>query len=910
MAVKKSEIYSSLWAACDKLRGGMDSSEYKNYILTLLFIKYVSDKYMNKGPYEDLTVFDKANDPEQDPDKKVGCSFSDLVSLKGTKNIGEGMDKIIARLAEANSESGLKGIIDIAHFNDEIKLGSGKEMVDKLTDLISIFQRPELDFSKNRAEGDDIIGDAYEYLMRKFATESGKSKGQFYTPAEVSRIMAHILGIDQCDDEATVCDPACGSGSLLIRAVAAAPHEIMGFGQEKEITTAGLAKMNAVLHKKPQITIKSGNTFANPQFFDEVDSSQLQRFDYIVANPPFSIKNWTDGISEHEYGRFEGYGDIPPEKNGDYAWLMHIIKSLKSNGKAAVILPHGVLFRGNAESTIRKTIIKNHWIKGIIGLPANLFYGTGIPACIIVIDKEDAYNRKGIFMIDASRDFIKDGDKNRLRERDIYKIVTTFNNQIETDPKYARFVPYEEIESYNNYNLNISRYIDSSEPEDLQDIYAHVYGGIPSRDIDNLRKYWESFPTLKQELLDQNDMGYYQLKVAYGELHNKIQNNKEFLNYNTKINLSFSAWKLEAYPKLTNITHNQLAKDIISDLSNNIIEKFKDFHLIDKYDVYQVLLEYWNEVMNDDVSLIISDPDGYAVAKITDNVEEQISSGKKKGEIKIKGWDGRLIPKTLVIDSFFKLEKDEIIAKEKEISDIEVQLTELFENEGDESVLADFDEISKIKLEDIKAKIQEITLNVQTDETIELETLLDKLPLSKKKLEEYVKSHPLCQNAINEKGTVSRANINERLFIIRSVESVPINLEDDVKLLYKVYDLIAKQKELNKLIKDLKIVLDKRCRERYITFTYEEIIELLVNKKWFASIENGINSINDSLSNQFVGRIKELRDRYAQTLQIIDQEIMNSENELAKMIDDLTGSKDDLNGLMGLKSLFGDARDE
>lgn len=260
MAVKKTQLYASLWASCDKLRGGMDSSEYKDYILTLLFMKYVTDKFKNKGAYEDIKVFDKAHDKDPDPDKRTGCSFDDFIALKGKKNIGEGMDKIIARLADENTD--LKGVIDIAHFNDEKKLGSGKEMVDKLTDLISIFQRPELDFSKNKAEGDDIIGDAYEYLMRKFATESGKSKGQFYTPAEVSRILANVVGISRCtDSSATVCDPACGSGSLLIRAIDAAPFPIMGYGQEKESTTAGLAKMNAVLHRKAEITIKSGNTF-------------------------------------------------------------------------------------------------------------------------------------------------------------------------------------------------------------------------------------------------------------------------------------------------------------------------------------------------------------------------------------------------------------------------------------------------------------------------------------------------------------------------------------------------------------------------------------------------------------------------------------------------------------------------
>lgn len=322
MAVKKTELYSSLWASCDALRGGMDASQYKDYILTILFMKYVTDKYEGQK-YGDLTVFDKSNDPEPDPEKRTGCSFDDFIELKNKKNIGEGMDKIIARLAEVNDS--LKGVIDIAHFNDEAKIGKGQEMVDKLTKLIAIFQRPELNFSKNKAEGDDIIGDAYEYLMRNFATESGKSKGQFYTPAEVSRILAKIIGIDKCTDhDATICDPACGSGSLLIRALSEASFEISGYGQEKEVSTAGLAKMNAVLHNKATIKIMAGNTFSDPQFTKENDSSELERFDYIVANPPFSLKNWSDGLKE--FGRFSGYGDRPPEKNGDYGKYYYTVR--------------------------------------------------------------------------------------------------------------------------------------------------------------------------------------------------------------------------------------------------------------------------------------------------------------------------------------------------------------------------------------------------------------------------------------------------------------------------------------------------------------------------------------------------------------------------------------------------------
>lgn len=636
MAVKKNELYSSLWASCDALRGGMDASQYKDYILTLLFVKYVSDKYANVDEYDaEIEV------PE-------GGSFSDMEKLIGSKDIGEGIDKVIATLAEANN---LRGIIDKVSFNDEEKLGKGEEMVEKLGKLIEIFRRPDLDFSKNETEGDDLIGDAYEYLMRKFATESGKSKGQFYTPAEVSRILAKVIGIShETRSDATIYDPACGSGSLLIRALSEAPIALSGYGQEKDTTTAGLAKMNTVLHGRPETTIVSGNTFSDPRFFEEgTDETVLRRFDYIVANPPFSIKNWTDGLKS--YGRFEGYGETPPEKNGDYAWLMHILKSLKDTGKAAVILPHGVLFRGNAEGEIRKNLIKTGYIKGIIGLPANLFYGTGIPACIIVIDKEGAESRDGIFMIDASHDYIKDGNKNRLRERDIYKIVTTFNEQIITDEHYARYVPMSEIKEKNDNNLNISRYIDSGIGEDLQNIEAHLKGGIPAADIDSMSRYWSVFGKLKEKLFSVLREGFYQMNLPCDEVRSTIYGDEEFSAYAEKVDVAFSTWRSEVDDTLRNITRETDAKELIKQLADCILGQFESVELIDKYDVYQVLLGYWQEVMADDVYVLIYD--GYEAGRKIDI--EYVVKTKKEGNKtttiitdKEKSWEGKLIPHDII----------------------------------------------------------------------------------------------------------------------------------------------------------------------------------------------------------------------------------------------------------------------
>jgi type I restriction enzyme M protein len=591
MAIKKSELYSSLWKSCDELRGGMDASQYKDYVLILLFIKYVSDKY--------------AGDPNALIDVPAGGGFADMVAAKGDKEIGDRINKIIGKLADANDS--LKGAINVADFNDEEKLGKGKEMVDRLTKLVAIFEG--LDFGGNRAEGDDLLGDAYEYLMRHFATESGKSKGQFYTPAEVSRIMAMVIDLGKASRaDQSIFDPTCGSGSLLLKAHDEAKSrtglDLALYGQEMDNATSALARMNMVLHDCPTAEVWQANTLSSPHFKNA--DGGLKTFDFVVANFPFSNKNWTSGLDPVNdlYGRFE-YG-IPPAKNGDYAFLLHILTSLKSTGKGAVIHPHGVLFRGGAEAVIRKNIVRRGLIKGIIGLPANLFYGTGIPACILVLDKEGAAGRKGIFMVDASKGYIKDGNKNRLRAQDIHKIVDTFTRQLET-PKYSRMVPLAEVEA-NDFNLNLPRYIDSTEPEDLQDIEAHLKGGIPNRDIDGLAAYWQVFPSMREQLFsplpqarervgwisaahppsvggcaalihptDSRFTGreYSQPKVEASQVKAAIFGHPEFTAFNQQVTQLFGSWKAANTPLLTGIQQGDRPKVLIETLSEGLLETFR-----------------------------------------------------------------------------------------------------------------------------------------------------------------------------------------------------------------------------------------------------------------------------------------------------------------------------------------------
>jgi len=683
LPVKKSEVYSSLWKSCDELRGGMDASQYKDYILVLLFVKYVSDRYAGK--------------PNALIEVPKGGSFADMVALDGKPEIGDGINKIIAKLAEPND---LKGVIDVADFNDSDKLGKGKEMQDRLSKLVKIFETPELDFSKNRAENDDILGDAYEYLMRHFATESGKSKGQFYTPAEVSRIMAKVIGIKNAQYSQTVYDMTCGSGSLLLKAADETEHGITIYGQEMDVATRGLAKMNMILHNHPTADIQQGNTFTNPLFKNK--EGTLKTFDFAVANPPFSNKNWTSGLNPQndEYERFKDVG-IPPAKNGDYAFLLHMLKSLKSTGKGAIILPHGVLFRGNSEGEIRKNIIKRNWIKGIIGLPPNLFYGTGIPACIIVLDKEDAANRKGIFMIDASKGFVKDGNKNRLREQDIHKIVDVFNKQLET-PKYARMVPTAEIaDPKNDYNLNIPRYIDSQEEEDLQDIEAHLKGGIPTKDIDDLSHFWNVCPTLKAALFAPSERaGYSILKLEQQEIKPTIYENSDFVTYKSKVNMAFENWKNHALPLLNNLTVDSKPKELIIELSESILSAFAQLELIDNYDIYQNLMTYWTETMQDDAYLIAAN--GW-------KAEVTIIKNKKGKET---GWDCDLIPKNIVISKYFATEQDAIDKLTEEKEQVAQQMQTLEEENSEDDLFSEArNESGKIRKAELTSRLRVIRGN-------------------------------------------------------------------------------------------------------------------------------------------------------------------------------------------------------
>lgn len=877
MAVKKTELYSLLWEAANKLRGGVEPARYKDYVLTLLFFKYVSDRYKGQR-FGDFTV-------------KEGASFDDLSKAKGKKDVGERVDKILSAFLEDNA---LQGSLPEVSFNNEDELGRGQELVDKVSGLIAIFENPAIDFKSNRASGDDIVGDAYEYFMMKFAQESGKSKGQFYTPSEVSRTMARLLGISHIRQEKgkswTLYDPACGSGSLLIRAADEAPTNEYGdsivtiFGQEKDKSTAGLAKMNLVLHQKGTGEILTNSTLSSPQFLDRYE--QLRKFDFIVMNPPFSDKSWADGITPErdKYHRFDGY-DIPPEKNGDWAWFLHVLKSLDDNGKAAIIMPRGILFRGNSEAMVRKQVLERKYIAGIVSLPGNLFYGTGIPACIVVIDKELAEERESLFMIDASRGFKKDGAKNRLREQDIEKIVRTFTSHIEIEG-YSREVSYQEILELNDGNLNVPRYIQRISDELPQNIEAHLQGGIPQLDIDSLQALWDVAPDLKTTLFRKLDNGRYALLHEPDELATLIMNNPALKDEETlETETVLRRWEDQARTPLLSVTKDTEPRMFIREIASNLLEGFTQAKILDNYDVFDVLMNYWNEKLQDDVYIIKSG--GYGAGREIEYVYGTKKS-KEAGQTfmvedksKIKGFDGVLIPAVLIEEAFFPEEQSALQQLSEQVEGIESELETLIEDQPEEGnlfaeVINSSGNITDKNLKTRLAILESKKHSEQLDRMSELAEAVNEK--NEKQIKALLKKYPDI-STLDIYGKTSKpikSKVTAALKVLSADAPIPEQYQDEYAALIEYASKSEAVKRLTKEYKKQRSALDELVKDRYAELSVEEIKGFLFDSKWMAYIQQTIRAEFEQKANYYALRITEIAKRYEHTLPDIEARVQAS----------------------------------
>jgi type I restriction enzyme M protein len=588
-----------------------------------------------------------------------------------------------------------------------------------------------------------------------------------------------------------------------------------------ETTTAGLARMNMILHDTPTAEIAQGNTLTTPKFKDKSD--KLKTFDFVVANPPFSDKRWSTGLDpeKDEFERFKHFG-VPPKKQGDYAYLLHIVRSLKETGKGACILPHGVLFRGNAESVIRKNLVTRGYIKAIIGLPANLFYGTGIPACIVVIDKEHAISRKGIFLIDASKGFIKDGNKNRLREQDVHRIVDVFNKQIDV-PGFARMVSLAEISgSKNDFNLNLPRYIASIEEEDIQNIDAHLHGGIPDRDIDLLESFWQVLPNLRKVLFaDGTRDGFNRLNIAGSETKAAIFDNAEFKSYQATVHKLFEKWCKTNKPHLYGLKQGDKPKALLSSIAEDLLTSFKAASLIDSYDVYQHLMNYWSETMQDDVYMVATD--GWLAGAKPRQVEQRKNKDGKMvwaeehdylvGKLRFKS---DLIPRSILIDRFFASEQESIDDLQGELSVVEQEIDEQKEEHAVEGGL----------LEDVN----------EGDE--------GKVKITAKKLASWLKEN-----------------------------SKDSEYADAVATAKGYQKLLTRQSDVKAKIKQAEEDLDALLCAKYGALIETEVKSLVVDDKWIATLKSSVESELNRVSQTLTSRIRLIADRYVASLQSLTDEV-------------------------------------
>lgn len=809
MAIKKSQLYNTLWESCNALRGSMDASQYKDYVLIMLFVKYLSDKAGQQGFR--LQV----------PD---GCHFSDFVALKQDSSIGE---KINIKL-EAIKERNVRYIGDLAlpNFNDPQKLGAGKTMVDTLSRLIGVFENDALDFSHNRAADDDLLGDAYEYLMKNFAAESGKSKGQFYTPAEVSRIIAKVLRIDQLDRaEQSIYDPACGSGSLLLRALAEASNPRVSIrGQEKDSTTASLAKLNMLLHGISSADIKVGDTLGDPQF---TTAGGLQTFDVCVANPPFSLKPWmpTNGESD-QYNRWNP-NLLPPAKCGDYAFLLHLIHSMKpEDGRGACVLPHGVLFRGNAEAKIREYIISRRFIKGIIGLPSNIFFGTGIPASIIVIDKKDALSRKGIFFIDAKDGFRKEGAKNRLREQDIRRIIDAWEAQRDI-PHFCRMVEWDEIRA-NQYNLNIPRYITPADNEIIQDIEAHLEGGLPEAEIDKMERIWHLCPTLKAHLFKPSRDRYMALAVAKDDITATIENEPSFDLQKKIFHDMLAEWCATVASDMKTVSKGVRPKELISRWSSLLLQKAATSKgLVDEYEVYDVLMNYWAETMQDDCYMLSND--GWTLPPVRAVLRKE-SKDKKTGETKVKEtacfYDDivcDLLPVDILLDEYFVKEQQSIRQAEQAIEAKQTKMDQLVEENAEAFTFSDTNDDN------------------ETDGEKEL--------------------------------TVKEADVR---YQIKAAKTRIVDPQD-MAVWKQWLELLSEKKSLQKSLKELRAALTDAIVKKYASLTEEDIKHLVVDCKWLKAVNRECSALLQTATHELTAEVHAIVKRYEKTLPEIEQSVSDAE---------------------------------
>ena len=922
--MNKQQLANKIWESANRMRSKIEANEYKDYILGFIFYKFLSDKevaFLKKDGYEDADIKEYAHENnEQLVDycqQHLGyfIAHDNLFSTWLAKGNSFTVDNVRTALSAFNrliSENQKKVFSKIFNTLETglSKLGdSTSNQTKAISELIQLIK----DIPTDGKQDYDVLGFIYEYLISNFAANAGKKAGEFYTPHEVSQLMSEIVANHLKErDKIEIYDPTSGSGSLLItigKSVSKymkSKDDIMYYAQELKENTYNLTRMNLVMRgiKPDNINTRCGDTLEQdwPMYDDVTQEYNPLYLDAVVSNPPYS-QRW-DPKNKETDPRYR-YG-IAPKGKADYAFLLHDLYHIKPNGIMTIVLPHGVLFRGDAlggtdgqgegEGRIRRNLIENNNIEAIIGLPANIFFGTGIPTIIMVLRQKR--EKSDVLFIDASKGFTKVGKTNKLMASDIKKIVETVAARPECIEKYARLVSKEEIRR-NGYNLNIPRYIDSSDAPETWDIYATMFGGIPDREIDLLEQYWSAFPQLRNILFTSDETPYSALAV---------ENIKEAIEASPDVQ-AFIASHLAAFADFDNYLNGELIERMqelnVSQtedmITQNIFSRVEALPLIDKYQAYQLLDDQWGKIATD---LEIIQTEGFAAAKQVDPNMVIKKKGDKEEEVQ-NGWVGHVIPFALVQTTLLREDYDALKAKEARLEEIAAELTEIIDS-IDEADRGDFlnDDNTAFVAKEFAIKLTEIYADISTPELAELQGYLDLLANGggkAAKLEYIADHHTVNWTAIEGSTPYAKGKVAAYM---KTLQVAYIFQEDSFEAKMVSADkLMTEEKVVKKEAKEMAEALHLKTKETIEGLSDEQVQDLL-RLKWIAPLSASLRAMPDSIITSLETAVQTLAGKYAVTYLELDEQIEKSEKALSDMIDELTGNEYDMKGLKEFKSLL------
>ncbi len=861
--MNKQQLAQKIWASANQMRSKIEANEYKDYILGFIFYKYLSDKevkFLKENDYDDellKTVSEEDDETVKWVQENIGyfISYDDLFSTW----LSMGKDFDVSNVRDALSA--FSRLISNTHKNvfdkifDTLQTGLSKlgDSSGTQTKAISGLLQLIRDIPMDGKQGYDVLGFIYEYLISMFAANAGKKAGEFYTPHEVSLLMSEIVASHlKGKNEIKIYDPTSGSGSLLInigQSVAkymSDKDNIKYYAQELKENTYNLTRMNLVMRgiKPDNIVTRNGDTLEEDwPFFDDNDPINTYEplyVDAVVSNPPYS-QPWDPSNKEGD-PRYDRYGYAPKSK-ADYAFLLHDLYHIKPDGIMTIVLPHGVLFRGGEEGEIRRNLIENNNIDAIIGLPANIFFGTGIPTIIMVLKQKR--ENTDVLIIDASKGFIKEGKNNKLRASDIKRIADTFVKR-ESVSKFSKVVSREEIRS-NDYNLNIPRYVDSSEAAEHWDIYASMFGGIPKMELDELSEFWMAFPELRKALFAESDIPY--VNIAVDNIKKAIKENSDVVAFENGFKTAFAS--LPSFLKESLIDQMETVEISKEEtvLSEDIFKRLENIPLVDKYAAYQLLDDDWTSIATDIEMIQTEGVD--AIKKVDPNIVMKKKDGKDQ-EVQ-EGWVGHIIPFELVQATILKAESDELKRMENELSEVP----------------SEYESLLEAMTEDQKETCKEVVTE-EGDAFVTKEV--------SKKIKELKKDH--------------------------SAESTELR-----KILEAVEAVNKKEKELKNKIKSKNAELQAKTKDTIEALSDEEA-RYLLEEKWITPLVSNLHKLPDTIVDGLVSKLVALQNKYASTFLEIENEISETEKLFAQMVDELDGNEYDMKGIGEFKSLLMGEKDE